>query len=159
MVGSWSTSSGSVTFYRNDYSTLGRCTRSASKGGLPVRKPLFEHCDLDAICSRFSSHHWGQGDNTKLPAWAFNFRMKLPKHLLNTSFPKTNTTSTLRQRTPSQFPVPNTSLFQLSPFYFAWHTFNNLPPHLRSINTLLKFKRIVQQHILSYSCPCSRRLN
>ena len=27
MVGSWSTSSGSVTFYRNDFSTLGRCTR------------------------------------------------------------------------------------------------------------------------------------
>ena len=26
MVGSWSTSSGSVTFYRNDFSTLGRCT-------------------------------------------------------------------------------------------------------------------------------------
>ena len=27
MVGSWSTSSGSVTFYRNDFSTLGRCTK------------------------------------------------------------------------------------------------------------------------------------
>ena len=26
MVGSWSTSSGNVTFYRNDFSTLGRCT-------------------------------------------------------------------------------------------------------------------------------------
>ena len=28
MVGSWSTSGGSVTFYRNDFSTLGRCTRN-----------------------------------------------------------------------------------------------------------------------------------
>ena len=29
-MGSWSTSSGSVTFYRNDFSTLGRCTINSS---------------------------------------------------------------------------------------------------------------------------------
>ena len=82
-----------------------------------------------------------------------------PKHLLNTSFLKTSTPRTLRQRTPLQLPVPNTSLFQWSPLYFASHTFNNLPPHIRSINTLPEFKRKAQQHILSYSCPCSRHLN
>ena len=80
------------------------------------------------------------------------------KNLLNTSFPKTSTTRTLRQRTPFQLSVPNTSLFQSSPLYFASHTFNNLPPHIRSINTLPEFKRKAQQHILSYSCPCSRHL-
>ena len=31
MVGSWSTSSGSVTFYRNDFSTLGRCTNVSTR--------------------------------------------------------------------------------------------------------------------------------
>ena len=34
MVGSWSTSSGSVTFYRNDFSTLGRCTIVVCEGRL-----------------------------------------------------------------------------------------------------------------------------
>ena len=28
--------------------------------------------------SRFSSHHWSRGDNTKLPSWAFNLHMKMP---------------------------------------------------------------------------------
>ena len=34
VVGSWSTSSGSVTFYRNDFSTLGRCTISSHDKGI-----------------------------------------------------------------------------------------------------------------------------
>ena len=66
---------------------------------------------------------------------------------------------TVRQRTPFQLPVPNTFLFQSFPFYFASHTFNNLPPHIRLINPLLGVKRKAQQHIRSYSCPCSRHLN
>ena len=53
--------------------------------------------------------------------------------------------------------LTNTSLSH--PHFFASHTFNNLPPNIRSINTLPEFKRKAQQHILSYSCPCSRHLN
>ena len=103
-------------------------------------------------------HQWSNDDNTKLPSWAFNLRMKLPpppppppppipsEHLFppNEHNPHTPTANFF------QLPVPNTSLFQSSPL-FAWHTFNYFPPHIRSINT--------QQHILSYSCPCSRHLN
>ena len=37
MVGSWSTSSGSVTFHRNDFSTLGRCTKTFGRFGRVFR--------------------------------------------------------------------------------------------------------------------------
>ena len=67
-------------------------------------------------------------------------------------------TSTTDSPTSNSFSA-HTFLFQSSPFYFESHTFNNLPTHIRLINTLLELKRKAQQHILSYSCPCTRHLN
>ena len=125
-----------------------------------LRKPLFEHCDHSAILLAIQQPSLESRRQYQAALLGFQLSHETaPKHLLNTSFPKTSTTRTLRQRTPFQLPVPNTSLFQSSPLYFASHTFNNLPPHIRSINTLPEFKRKTQQHILSYSCPCSRHLN
>ena len=126
-----------------------------------LRKPLFEHCDHDAILLAIQQPSLESRRQYQAALLGFQLAHETaPKHLLNTSFPKTSTTRTLRQRTPFQLPVPNTSLsVQSSPLYFASHTFNNLPPHIRLINTLPEFKRKAQQHILSYSCPCSRHLN
>ena len=125
-----------------------------------LRKPLFEHCDHDAILLAIQQPSLESRRQYQAALLGFQLAHETaPKHLLNTSFPKTSTPRTLRQRTPFQLPVPNTFLFQSSPLYFASHTFNNLPPHIRSINTLPEFKRKAQQHILSYSCPCSRHLN
>ena len=134
---------------------------SASKGGLSKSSCMrFEHCDHDAILLAIQQPSLESRRQYQAALLGFQLAHETaPKHLLNTSFPKTSTTRTLRQRTPFQLPVPNTSLFQSSPLYFASHTFNNLPQHIRSINTLPEFKRKAQQHILSYSCPCSRHLN
>ena len=116
-----------------------------------LRKPLFEHCDHDAIL--LAIQQLSLESRRQYQAALLGFQLAhetAPKHLLNTSFPKTSTTRTLRQRTPFQLPVPNTSLFRSSPLYFASHYFNNLLLHIRSINTLPEFKRKAQQHILPW---------
>ena len=106
-----------------------------------LRKPLFEHCDHDAILLAIQQPSLESRRQYQAALLGFQLAHETaPKHFLNTSFPKTSTPRTLRQRTPFQLPVPNTSLFQSSPLYFASHTFNNLPPHIRSISQNLKEK-------------------
>ena len=65
-----------------------------------LRKPLFVHCDHDAILLAIQQPSLESRRQYQAALLGFQLvHETAPKHL-NTSFPKTNTTRTLQQRTP-----------------------------------------------------------
>ena len=57
---------------------LERFQRRAFK--LMLRKPLFEHCDHDAMLLAIQQPSLESRREYQLPSWAFNLRMKLPQN-------------------------------------------------------------------------------
>ena len=137
---------------------------SASKGGLSKSS-----CRWGSLCSnivtttqfysRFSSHHWSQGDNTKLPSWAFNLRMKLPP---NTFWTPLSPKRAQLAHSDSELLFSSLYLTLLSfsyPHSILPHTLSTIFHCTYARSTHSQNLKKTLQHILSYSCPCSRHLN
>ena len=125
-----------------------------------LRKPLFEPSDHDEVLLTLQQPSLESRRQYQSAILGFQLANKTaPQHLLNECFPPASPARSLRQRNHFKLPTPHTTLYQSSPIYFAARTFNELPKHLQSIKNLSEFKRRAQQHVLSYSCPCSNHPN
>ena len=128
---------------------------SASKGGLSKSSwgsPCSNIVTTTQFYSRFSSHHWSQGDKTKLPSWAFKLRMKLPPNTFWTPL-SPNRAHRYLAHSDSELLFSSLYLTLLSfshPRFILPHTLSTIFHRTRTYARSTHFQNLQEKHSSTY---------